>query len=197
MSFPRQEDISYVIEQVMVRACSVAGIKAEAPFPHMQYKDVIRKYGSDKPDLRFGMELHEVTHCFPAEAKQKLQIEGNVVAFAAPGAAGYSRKQLDDLTEKAKSFKARGAYFVKVAPEGLTSTVEKLIGAGNVKKLAESCGAKPGDLVVAASAKEQTNDTEAAALIAVQLRFQLGEALGVIDKSKSKFLLVTAFPLFQ
>src|SRR3989449_5704056 len=135
MSFPRQEDIFQVIERVMVRACAVAGIKAEAPFPHMLYKDAIRKYGSDKPDLRFGMELHEVTNCFPVEAREKLQIEGNVFAFAAPGAASYSRKQLDDLTEKVKTLKARGAYFVKVAPEGLNSTVEKLIGAENVKRL--------------------------------------------------------------
>src|SRR5207248_11675211 len=86
MSFPRHEDIFHVIEQVMVRACAVAGFNAEAPFPHMQHKDVIRKYGSDKPDLRFGMELHEVTHCFPEEARQKLQIEGNVFALTAPGA---------------------------------------------------------------------------------------------------------------
>src|SRR5216117_2216678 len=132
MSFPRQEDIFRVIEQVMVRACAVAAIKAEAPFPHMQYKDVIRKYGSDKPDLRFGMELQQVTHCFPEEARQKLQIEGNIFALAAPGAAVYSRKQLDELDEKAKALKARGAYFVKVAPEGTTSTVEKLIGPENV-----------------------------------------------------------------
>src|SRR5712672_1392499 len=180
MSFPRQEDIFHVIEQVMMRACAVAGIKAEAPFPHMQYKDVIRKYGSDKPDMRFGMELHEVTNCFPAEAKEKLQIEENVFAFAAPGAANYSRKQLDELTEKAKALGARGAYFVKVAPEGLTSTVEKLIGADNAKKLAEACAAKTGDLVVVVSAKEQIKGTEAAALIAGQLRVQLGEALGVI-----------------
>jgi len=197
MSFPRQEDIFHVIEQVMVRACAVAGVKAEAPFPHMQYKDVIRKYGSDKPDVRFGMELHEVTHCFPEEARQKLQIEGNVFALAAPGAASYSRKQLDELTEKAKALKARGAYFVKVAAEGLSSTVEKLIGAENVKKIAEACGAKPGDLVVAVSAKEQIKGTEAAALIAGQLRLHLGEALGVIDKSQWKFLWLTGFPLFE
>jgi aspartyl-tRNA synthetase len=197
MSFPRQEDIFHVIEQVMVRACAVAGVKAVAPFPHMQYKEVIRKYGSDKPDLRFGMELHEVTNCFPAEAKEKLQIEGNVFAFAAPGAAAYSRKQLDELTEKAKALKARGAYFVKAAPEGLTSTVEKLIGAENVKKLADACGAKAGDLVVAVSAKEQIKGTEAAALIAGQLRLHLGEALGVIDKSQWKFLWLTGFPLFE
>ena len=197
MSFPRQEDIFHVIENVMVRASAVAGVKTEGPFPHMLYKDVIRKYGSDKPDLRFGMELHEVTDGFPPEAKQKLQIEGSVFALAAPGAAGYSRKQLDDLTEKAKSLKARGAYFVKVAAEGLTSTVEKLIGVGNVKKLAEACGAKTGDLVVAVSAKEQIKGTEAAALIAGQLRLRLGEALGLIDKTQWKFLWVTGFPLFE
>ncbi|PYT49395.1 MAG: aspartate--tRNA ligase, partial [Acidobacteria bacterium] len=207
MSFPRQEDIFNVIEKVMVRACAVAGIKAEAQFPHMLYKDVVRKYGSDKPDLRFGMELHEVTHCFPEEAKQKLQIDGSVFALAAPGAAGYSRKQLDALTEKAKANGARGAYFVKCAAEGTTSTslgdfftlstLEKLVGAENVKKLAAACGAKTGDLVVAVSAKQQIKGTEAAALVAGQLRLQLGEALGVIDKSQWKFLWITGFPLFD
>jgi aspartyl-tRNA synthetase len=197
MSFPRQEDIFHVIETVMVRVCAAVGIKASAPFPHMLYKDAIRKYGSDKPDLRFGMELHEVTSCFPDEAKQKLQIEGNVFALAAPGGAAYSRKQLDELTEKAKSLGARGAYFVKVAADGMTSTVEKLIGAENVKKLAEACGANAGDLVVAVSAKEQIKGTEAAALVAGQLRLQLGEALGAIDKTQWKFLWLTGFPLFE
>jgi len=197
MSFPRQEDIFHVIETVMVRACAVAGITLSAPFPHMLYTDVIRKYGSDKPDLRFGMELHEVASWFPEEAKQKLQIEGHVFALAAPGAAGYSRKQLDELTEKAKALKANGVYFVKITPEGMTSTVEKLIGAENVKKLAEACGAKAGDLVVAVSAKEQIKGTEAAALIAGQLRLQLGEALGLIDKSQWRFLWITGFPLFD
>jgi aspartyl-tRNA synthetase len=197
MSFPRQEDIFSVIERVMVRACAVAGIKAQAPFPHILYKDVIRKYGSDKPDLRFGMELNEVTDCFPPEAKEKLQIEGNVFAFAAPGAANYSRKQLDELTEKAKSAGARGAYFVKVAAEGTTSTVGKLIGDENVAKLAKTVDAKSGDLVVAVSAKTQIKGTEAAALISGQLRLQLGESLGIIDKSQWKFLWLTGFPLFE
>jgi len=197
MSFPRQEDIFHVMEQVMVRACAVAAVKAIAPFPHMLYKDAIRKYGSDKPDLRFGMELHEVTDCFPQEAKEKLQIEGNVFAFAAPGAANYSRKQLDELTEKAKSAGAKGAYFVKLSAEGTTSTVEKLIGPENVTKLAKACEAKTGDLVVAVSAKTQIKGTEAAALVAGQLRLQLGEALNQIDKTQWKFLWLTGFPLFE
>src|SRR5581483_5779852 len=197
MSFPRQEDIFHVIETVMVRVCAVAGIQVTAPFPHLLYKDVVRKYGSDKPDMRFGMELHEVTGAFPQEAQQKLQIEGNVFALAAPGAASYSRKQLDELTEKAKALGARGAYFVKVAPEGVTSTVEKLIGAENVQKLVALAGAKPGDLVVAVSAKQQIKGTEAAALIAGQLRLHLGEALNQIDRTQWKFLWVTGFPLFE
>jgi aspartyl-tRNA synthetase len=197
MSFPRQEDIFGVIEKVMVRVCQAVGIEVSAPFPHMLYKDAIRKYGSDKPDLRFGMELHEVTECFPAEAKQKLQIEGNLFAFAAPGGAAYSRKQLDELAEKAKALHARGAYFAKVTGEGVTSTVEKLIGVENVKKLVETCSGKNGDLIVAVSAKEQIKGTEAAALIAGQLRLHLGEALNQIDKTKWRFLWITGFPLFE
>ena len=197
MSFPRQEDIFNVIETVMVRACAVAGIKTQGPFPHMLYKDAILKYGSDKPDLRFGMELHEVTDCFTEEAKTKLGIEGSVFALAAPGAAEYSRKQLDELTEKAKSNGARGAYFVKLAAEGTTSTVEKLIGAENVKKLADACSAKTGDLVVAVSAKQQIKGTKAAALVAGQVRLQLGEALGLIDWTQWEFLWITGFPLFE
>ncbi len=86
---------------------------------------------------------------------------------------------------------------MKVAAEGITSTVEKLIGAENVKKLAEACGAKTGDLVVAVSAKEEIKGTEAAALVAGQLRLQLGEALGQIDKTQWKFLWLTGFPLFE
>jgi len=197
MSFPRQEDIFGVIENVMVRACGVAGVTVSGPFPHMLYKDAVRKYGSDKPDLRFGMELHEVTDCFSDEAKQKLQIEGSIFAFTAPGASNYSRKQLDELTDKAKSAGARGAYFVKLAPEGTTSTVEKLIGADNLKKLTEACSAKPRDLVVAVSARQQIKGTEAAALVAGQLRLYLGDALGQIDRSQWKFLWITGFPLFE
>jgi len=82
------------------------------------------------------------------------------------------------LTEKAKSHGARGAYFVKLAAEGTASTLEKLIGADNVKKLAEACGAKTGDLVVAVSAQEEIKGTEAAALVAGQLRLQLGRGTG-------------------
>jgi len=120
-----------------------------------------------------------------------------VFALAAPGGAAYSRKQLDELTEKAKSVGARGAYFVKMAADGTTSTVEKLIGAEKVKKLAEACGATIGDLVVAVSAKQEIKGTEAAALVAGQLRLHLAEELHQIDRTKWRFAWLTGFPLFE
>jgi aspartyl-tRNA synthetase len=86
---------------------------------------------------------------------------------------------------------------VKCAVEGTTSTVEKLIGPENVKKLANECGAKTGDLVVAVSAKQQIKGTEAAALVAGQVRLHLGEALNLIDRTQWKFLWITGFPLFE
>jgi aspartyl-tRNA synthetase len=86
---------------------------------------------------------------------------------------------------------------VKLAPEGTTSTVEKLIGPENVKKLVELTGAKQGDLIVAVSAKQQIKGTEAAALVAGQVRLLLGEALNLIDRTQWKFLWVTGFPLFE
>src|SRR6266571_4280283 len=197
MSFPRQEDIFHVVEQAMVRACSVAGVQMKAPFRHMQYKEAIRRYGSDKPDLRFGMELRDVSDCFPAAALETLRIEGRVFALAAPGAASYSRKQLDELSEKAKSLGARGLYTVKVAAEGNSSQLEKLLGASGVKKLAEAAGAKAGELVVAVAAKEQIKGTEAAALIAGQLRLHLAEQLKLVPANRWEFLWVTGFPLFE
>src|SRR5579864_8755599 len=107
MSFPRQQDIFEVIERVMERACAVVGVQAKGPFRHLDYKEALCRYGSDKPDLRFGMELQNVTQFFKP-AREKLQIEGNVQAVVAPGAAGWSRKQLDELTEVVKSAGARG-----------------------------------------------------------------------------------------
>src|SRR6202043_2074256 len=80
ISFPTQDTVFSVIEQVMVRACAVAGITVKGPFRRMEYKEAIRRYGSDKPDLRFGMELHDVTEYFAA-ARETLRMDGNVQAL--------------------------------------------------------------------------------------------------------------------
>jgi aspartyl-tRNA synthetase len=196
ISFPTQDTVFGVIENVMVRACAVAGITVKGPFQRMKYKEAIRRYGSDKPDLRFGMELHDVTEHFAA-AREVLHFEGNVQALAAPGAAAFSRKQLDEIAEKAKALGARGVYTAKVTEQGIASALEKNLGAEALKKIAAAVEAKPGDLIVAVSAKEQIPGTDAAAQIAGQLRLQLADQLKLIPKDRWEFLWITEFALFE
>jgi aspartyl-tRNA synthetase len=196
MSFPTQDTVFGAIENVMVRACAVAEITVKGPFRRMEYKDAIRRYGSDKPDLRFGMELNDVTEHFAA-ARETLRIEGTVQAMVAPGAATFSRKQLDELTEKAKLLGARGVYTIKVTAEGATSPLEKNLGAETLKQIAAGVGAKPGDLIVAVTAKEQIPGTDAAAMIAGQLRLLLADQLKLIPKDSWEFVWITGFALFE
>jgi len=196
MSFPRQQDIFEVIEQVMERVLGIIGVKVSRPFRHIDYKDVLRRYGSDKPDLRFGMELHNVTEFFEP-ARTTLHFEGNVQAIVAPGAVAWSRKQLDELAEFAKSAGARAVYTVKVTPEGISSPLEKNLGADTLKKLAEAVGAKPGDLIVAAAAKDQIQHNDTSLNVAGQIRLHLGNKLNLIDRSKWEFAWITGFALFE
>jgi aspartyl-tRNA synthetase len=196
ISFPTQDTVFGVIERVMVRACAAAGIAVKAPFRRMEYREAIRRYGSDKPDLRFGMELHDVSEHF-APAREALHIEGSVQALAAPGGAAFSRKQLDEIAEKAKSLGARSVYTLKVTPEGVTSPLEKNLGAEALKKIAAAADASPGDLVVAVTAKEQLPGTDAAALIAGQVRLLLAEQLKLIPADRWEFLWITGFALFE
>ena len=196
MSFPRQQDIFDAIERVMERVCALIGVSVGRPFRHMQYKDALQLYGSDKPDLRFAMELHKVTEFFEP-ARAALHFEGNVQAAVAPGAASWSRKQLDELSESAKSAGARGIYTVKITTEGISSPLEKNLGAEGLKKLAEAVGAKPGDLIVAAAAKDQIPHSDTSLAVAGQIRLYLGDKLNLIDRSKWEFLWITGFALFE
>jgi aspartyl-tRNA synthetase len=196
MSFPRQQDIFEVIERVMIRALEVVGVKAQGPFRHLDYKEALRRYGSDKPDLRFGMELQDVTQHFEP-ARATIHFEGNVQALVAPGAASWSRKQLDELGEVARSAGARGVYTVKVTAEGIGSPLEKTLGADGLKKLAEAVGAKAGDLIVAMAAKEQIAHTDTSLNVAGQVRLYLSDKLNLIDRAKWEFAWITGFALFD
>jgi aspartyl-tRNA synthetase len=196
MSFPTQDMIFDAIERVMERVCAVAGVTVTRPFRHLDYKDVLRRYGSDKPDLRFGMELHNATEFFDA-ARDTLHIEGNVQALVAPAAAVWSRKQIDELTEAAKAAGARSVYTAKVTKEGVSSSLEKTLGAETLKKLAASVGAKPDDLIVAVTAKDQVQHSDTSLNVAGQVRLYLGNKLNLIDRSKWEFAWITGFALFE
>ena len=196
MSFPRQEDVFEVIERVMVRVMAVVGVEVKAPFRHLDYKEALRRYGSDKPDLRFGMELCDVTSIFEA-ARGALHFEGTMQAVNAKGAAGWSRKQLDELSEFAKGAGARAVYTAKVTVEGISSALEKALGAETLKKLAEAVGAKAGDLIVCTTAREQVPHSDHSLHVAGQIRLYLGEKLNLIDRSKWEFAWITGFALFE
>ncbi|MFZ0640485.1 MAG: aspartate--tRNA ligase [Candidatus Acidiferrales bacterium] len=196
MAFPRQQDVFEVIERVMERAMAVIGATVRRPFRHMLYKDALRRYGSDKPDLRFGMELQDVTKFFEP-ARATFGIEGNVYALLAQGAAAWSRKQLDDLGELAKGLGAKAIYTIKVTPEGVASSLEKTIGAEALTQLAKGVGAKRNDLIVAVAAKEQIPGADAAAMVAGQVRLRLAEQLAVVNKDRWEFAWITGFPLFE
>jgi len=196
MSFPRQQDIFDVIEQVMIRALRIVDVNVTAPFRHLDYKEALKKFGSDKPDLRFGMELRDVTQHFEP-ARATMNFEGNVQAVVAPGAATWSRKQLDELAEFAKSAGARGVYTAKVTAEGISSGLEKTLGAEGLKKLADTVGAKAGDLIVATAARKQVEHDDTSLGVAGQLRLYLGEKLNLIDRTKWEFAWITGFALFE
>jgi aspartyl-tRNA synthetase len=196
MSFPRQQDIFETIEKVMERACAVIGVKAKGPFRHLDYHEALRRYGSDKPDLRFGMELHNVTEFFEP-ARPTFNFEGNVQAVVAPGAATWSRKQLDELTEQAKSAGAKGVYTIKVTADAVTSSLEKNLGPEKLKELAAKVGAKAGDLIVAVTAKQQIPHSDTSLNVAGQLRLYLGDKLNLIDRTRWEFLWITGFALFE
>jgi aspartyl-tRNA synthetase len=196
MSFPRQQDIFETIEQVMKRVCAVIGVEVKSPFRHLDYHEALRRYGSDKPDLRFGMELNNVTsHFHPA--RETLHFEGNVQALVAPGGAAFSRKQLDELSEYAKSAGAKAVYIAKVSAEGITSSLEKTLGVEKLKELASTVVAKPGDLIVAVTAKEQIEHSDTSLGVAGALRLYLGDKLNLIDRTLWEFLWITGFALFE
>lgn len=174
----------------------VIGANVRRPFRHMLYKDALRRYGSDKPDLRFGMELQDVTKFFES-ARATFGVEGNVYALVAQGAAAWSRKQLDDLGELAKGLGAKAIYTIKVTPEGVSSSLEKTLGKDALTQLAKGVGAKRNDLIVAIAAKEQIAHGDAAAMVAGQVRLRLAEQLGLVNKDRWEFAWITGFPLLE
>ncbi len=196
MSFPRQEDIFETIEQAVAAAWRVIGVEVKRPFRHLDYKEALRFYGSDKPDLRFEMTLQDVTRFFDP-VRAQMHFEGNVQALVATGGAALSRKQIDEMVEHAKSAGAKGVYTIKVTAEGASSSLDRNVGPDGVKALVEAVGAKAGDLVVCVSAKDQIQHNDTSLSVAGQVRLYLGDKLNLIDRSKWEFAWITGFALFE
>ena len=195
-SFFEKESFLAMIEEMMVEVVRVArDVKLETPFPRMTYAEAMSRYGSDKPDTRFDLELIDVSTIVKESGfkvfAQTIENGGQVKALNVKGQAGnYSRKAIDELTEYVSRYGAKGLAWMKMEEDGLKGPISKFFEGEISQGLITQLNAEAGDLLlfVAANPKVVADSLGA-------LRLKLGNDLGLIDASKLNFLWVTEFPL--
>ncbi len=197
MSYIRPEDVFKSLEPMFIELARLIDVKVELPFPRLTYAEAMRRYGTDKPDTRFGMELIDLSDSLKdtefAPYKNALEASGQVKAINARGGAKYSRKNLDELTEIAKRYGASGMAWIKTAETGeITSSLSKALGDEKVAELARGANSAAGDAMLIIGGKPST---VAASLSA--LRLEVAERENLIDQSKFNFLWVVDFPMFE
>ncbi|HCW8121396.1 TPA: aspartate--tRNA ligase [Staphylococcus aureus] len=198
MSFVDQEDVMQMGEEMLKKVVKeVKGVEINGAFPRMTYKEAMRRYGSDKPDTRFEMELIDVSQLgrdmdFKV-FKDTVENDGEIKAIVAKGAAEqYTRKDMDALTEFVNIYGAKGLVWVKVVEDGLTGPIGRFFEAENVETLLTLTGAEAGDLVMFVADKPNVVAQSLGAL-----RVKLAKELGLIDETKLNFLWVTDWPLLE
>ncbi|EOB8938250.1 TPA: aspartate--tRNA ligase [Staphylococcus aureus] len=198
MSFVDQEDVIQMGEEMLKKVVKeVKGVEINGAFPRMTYKEAMRRYGSDKPDTRFEMELIDVSQLgrdmdFKV-FKDTVENDGEIKAIVAKGAAEqYTRKDMDALTEFVNIYGAKGLAWVKVVEDGLTGPIGRFFETENVETLLTLTGAEAGDLVMFVADKPNVVAQSLGAL-----RVKLAKELGLIDETKLNFLWVTDWPLLE
>lgn len=195
MSFVTQEDILNIFEALTKHLFSkTLGIEL-TEFPRMRYDDAMRLYGSDKPDIRFGMQFVEMNDVTKGKGFQVFDDAELVVAVCAPGAAGYSRKQIDELTDwmKRPQIGAKGLIYMRCEEDGsFKSSVDKFYDQEALAAWASKCNAQKGDMVFVIS-----GEAEKARKQLNELRLELGTRLGLRDPKKFAALWVLDFPLLE
>ena len=192
MSFVEQDDVIAVAEDVLREVWALIGYELPTPIPRMTYRDAMEKYGSDKPDLRFGLELVDLTDYFKDTTFRVFQ-NPYVGAVVMPGGASQSRRTFDAWQEWAKQRGAKGLAYVTVAEDGtLGGPVAKNITEAEREGLAAAVGAEPGDCIFFAAG---TVDASRALLGAARL--EVGRRCGLIDDDEWSFVWVVDAPLFK
>jgi aspartyl-tRNA synthetase len=195
MAFVTRADILRTFEG-LTRHLFHSTIDVELPdFPLMSYDDAIQQYGSDKPDLRFGMAFKELTGFVKGKGFVVFDSAEIVVGITATGQAGYTRKQLDELTEwvKRPQIGAKGLVYVRYNPDGtLKSSVDKFFSEDELRQWAETMGAQPGDLMLVLA-----GETEKTRKQLGDLRLEMGRQLGLMIPGVFKPLWVVDFPLLE
>ena len=195
MAFVEQEDVISTFEnwaKHMFR--EVMGIDFTEPFRRMPWIEAMEKYGSDKPDLRFGMEFADLTELAKGHGFSVFDDAEYITGFAATGCATYTRKQIDALTEfvKRPQVGAKGLIWIRVEESGVKSSIDKFYSPEEVSAMAEKCGAKAGDMVFILCGKKFKALSQLCAL-----RLEVGQQLGLRDPKKFAPLWVVDFPMFE
>ena len=196
MSFADEEDIFAVVEGLMARLFkSVLDVEIPVPFGRLSHREALGRFGSDKPDMRFRMELEDVTDIVKGSrfrAFESVLAEGACVkGFSAAGCASYSRSRLDELTRFVVEHGAGGLAWFKVRETGVESPVAKFFDRERLQRLREKLGGADGDLILLVADKPRVVNAALAAL-----RARLGRDLGLIRKGDYKFNWIVDFPLF-
>lgn len=196
MSFVEGEEIMGVVENLVAFIYGeVLGVKLEVPFPRLPYREAVARFGSDRPDLRFGLEIQDVSSLLAGSQfkvfNSVLERGGKVVGLNARGAA-FSRKDVDDLTEYTINLGAKGLAWFMVVPGGLKSPINKFFSPGALQGLQEKMGGAPGDVLLLVADQEQR-----ALELLGHLRSHLGAKLGLLTPGENKVLWVTGFPLLN
>ena len=197
MSFVEQEDVLSIFEgmtQYLFK--ELLNLDVPMPFPRMSWHEAMKRYGSDKPDTRFGMEFVEVKNVLQGHGFSVFDNAAYIGAIVAPGAASYTRKQLDALTDfvKRPQVGASGMVYARVEADGtVKSSVDKFYTQETLQRLATETGAKAGDLILILSGGDAMKVRKQLS----ELRLEMGSQLGLRDKTKFSCLWVVDFPLFE
>ncbi len=208
MSFVEEEDVLSLIEELYTGLVEelMPGKKILKPFPKLTYEEAMNRFGTDKPDLRFGMELADLCEVaanmdFPVFSNA-LEESGVVRALRAPGCGTYTRRQLDALVETARSRGARGLVWIclagepgsgdPISQENVRSSASRYFSIDHVRSIADKTGAEAGDAILIVAGPRKTTD-----MALSTLRHELGQRLGLADQDLFAFAFIVDFPLFE
>ncbi|MDO9576844.1 MAG: aspartate--tRNA ligase [Candidatus Cloacimonadales bacterium] len=197
MSFVNQEDIFKIMEELFQYIFKkTIEVDLQTPFQRLSYTESMNRFGIDKPDLRFGMELIDISEIVKnSEFKvfsNALESGGSVRCVVAPGCAGYSRKQIDSLTDIAKHLGGKGLAYCKVEEGTLTAGISKFLTAAEIKGILKITEAKDGDLILFAA-----DSNKLVFKVLAEIRNHFGRELKLYDEKEFSFVWITDFPLFE
>ena len=201
MSFVDEDTVMAFVEAMAIAVSAATTPERpiqSVPFPRFTYDEAIERFGSDKPDLRFGMELVDLAPAISGGSgfrvfDETLAAEGRVKAIVAPGMAGATRREIDDLTELAKRFGAKGlAHLARETGGEIKGPIAKFLGDGIAAKVVETTGAGEGDLILIVA-----DSPSVAADVLGRLRVELGGRLGLADPNVLAYCWVHRFPMYQ